>query len=173
MPGIPETIYAGDSLSWAEPSGEYPTPTWTMHYAIRGASALDLISTPSGSEHAFLATAVQTAALTPGRYSWQSYVTNGTGERYTIGTGTVTVRPNLPAQFTGYDGRSHAQKVLDAIEATIEGRASKAQASITINGRAITYMRPDELLSWRASYRREVAREKGESTVIRSQFGSA
>jgi ribosomal protein L35AE/L33A len=63
--------------------------------------------------------------------------------------------------------------VLDEIEATLEGRASKAQASITINGRAITYMRPDELLSLRTSYRREVAREKGESMVVRAQFGSA
>ena len=127
MPGIPETIYAGDSLSWTESLGEHPAPAWTMHYVLRGASVLDLTSTPSGSDHAFTATAAQTANLAPGRYSWQSFVSNGTAERYTIATGTLTVRANLAVQTAGFDGRSHAQKVLDAIEATMEGRATKSQ----------------------------------------------
>ena len=169
MPGIPETIYAGDSLSWAEPAGEYPTPTWTMHYAVRGASALDLTSTPSGSEHGFLATAAQTSALTPGQNSWQSFVTNLAGERYTISTGTLTVRPNLPAQFTGFDGRSHAQKVLDAIEATMEGRATKAQAVLQINNRQIQYLKPEELIKWRSFYKAEVAREKTAEKVAQGE----
>jgi hypothetical protein len=169
MPGIPQTIYAGDSLSWTESAGEYPTPTWTMHYAIRGASVLDLTSTPSGSDHAFLAIAAQTAALTPGQYSWQSFVSDGTGERYTIATGTLTVRPNLPAQVPGFDGRSHAQKVLDAIEATMEGRATKSQAVIQINNRQIQYLKPEELIKWRSFYKAEVARERTAEKVAQGE----
>jgi len=169
MPGIPDTIFAGDSLSWTEVGGEYPAPEWTMRYAVRGASMLDLNSTPSGVDHAFLATAAQTAALSPGQYSWQSFVSDGTGERYTIATGTLTVRPNLPAQFTGFDGRSHAQKVLDAIEATMEGRATKAQAVLQINNRQIQYLKPEELIKWRSFYKAEVARERTAEKVAQGE----
>ena len=111
----------------------------------------------------------QTAALTPGRCSWQSFVTNLAGERYTISTGTLTVRANLPAQFTGFDGRSHAQKVLDAIEATMEGRATKAQESIQINNRQIQYLKPEELIKWRSFYKAEVAREKTAEKVAQGE----
>lgn len=169
MPGIPDTIYAGDSLSWTEMSGEYPAPDWTMQYAIRGPSTLDLVSSPSGSDHVFTATAAQTGSLTPGRYSWQSYATNGAGERYTISTGTITVRANLAAQTAGFDGRSHAQKVLDAIEATMEGRATQAQASMQINNRQIQYLKPEELIKWRSFYKSEVAREKAKEKVAQGE----
>ena len=169
MPRIPDTIYAGDSLSWTEMAGEYPSPVWTLHYAIRGASALDLDSTPSGTDHAFTATATQTANLAPGRYSWQSFVSDGTGERYTIATGTLTVRPNLAVQTAGFDGRSHAQKVLDAIEATMEGRATKSQESMQINNRQIQYLKPEELIKWRSFYKSEVAREKTAGKVAQGE----
>jgi hypothetical protein len=169
MPGIHDTIYAGDSLSWTESAGEYPAPAWSMHYAIRGASILDLDATPSGSDHAFTATAAQTGSLTPGRYSWQSFATNGAGERYTIATGTLTVRANLAAQVAGFDGRSHAQKVLDAIEATMEGRATKAQGSVQINNRQIQYLKPEELVKWRSFYKTEVARERSAEKVAQGE----
>jgi len=94
MAGIPETIYAGDSLSWTEVAGEYPAPEWTMRYAVRGASMLDLNSTPSGVDHAFLATAAQTAALSTGQYSWQSFVSDGTG------SGTPPRPERLPSDRT-------------------------------------------------------------------------
>ena len=77
MADIPDIVYAGDSLEWTEGVGDYPAPTWTMHYVLRGVSILDLTSTPSGSDHAFTATATQTANLAPGRYSWQSFVSAG------------------------------------------------------------------------------------------------
>jgi hypothetical protein len=166
---IPETIYAGDSLSWTEVAGEYPAPTWTMSYAIRGASVLDIDSVPDGVDHKFIVSATVTADLVPGFYSWQALVTDGLWERHTIATGNLTVRPNLPAQITGFDGRSHAQKVLDAIEATMEGRATKSQALLQINNRQIQYLKPEELIKWRSFYKAEVAREKTAEKVAQGE----
>jgi hypothetical protein len=169
MPGIPETIYAGDSLSWTESAGEYPAPVWTMHYAIRGASKLDLDSTPDGTDHKFTVAAANTASLQPGFYTWQSFVTDGTGARHTVSTGSISIRANLAIQNSGFDGRSHAQKVLDAIEATMEGRASKAQGSVQINNRQIQYLKPEELVKWRSFYKAEVAREKTAEKVAQGE----
>jgi hypothetical protein len=169
MADIPDIVYAGDSLEWTEGVGDYPAPTWTMHYVLRGVSILDLTSTPSGSDHAFTATATQTANLAPGRYSWQSFVSGGTGERYTIATGTLTIRANLAVQTAGFDGRSHAQKVLDAIEASMEGRATKSQAIMRINNREIQYLKPEELIKWRSFYKAEVARERTAEKVAQGE----
>lgn len=169
MPGIPETIYAGDSLSWTESAGEYPAPVWTMHYVLRGTSVLDIDSVADGIDHKFTVSATVTANLQPGFYTWQAFVSNGTGERYTIATGTVTVRANLAAQTAGFDGRSHVQKVLDAIEATMEGRATKSQESMQINNRQIQYLKPEELIKWRSFYKSEVAREKTAGKVAQGE----
>ncbi|TRZ51087.1 hypothetical protein D4S03_05635 [bacterium] len=168
MPGIPETIFAGDSLSWTESAGEYPAPTWTMRYAIRGASKLNLVSTPAGTDHKF-SVPYWSTYLQPGIYAWQSYVTDVTGARHTIASGSIHIRTNLVAQDVGFDGRSHAQKVLDAIEATMEGRASKAQGSVQINNRQIQYLKPEELVKWRSFYKAEVAREKTAEKVAQGE----
>lgn len=169
MANIPDTIYAGDSLSWTEAAGEYPAPVWTMRYAIRGASKLDLVSTPDGTDHKFSVGAWATRNLQPGFYTWQSFVTDGTGARHTVSTGSLTVRANLAVQDAGFDGRSHAQKVLDAIEATMEGRATQAQAAMQINNRQIQYLKPEELIKWRSFYQREVARERTAEKVAGGQ----
>ena len=50
--------------------------------------------------------------------------------------------------------------MLDAIEALIEGRATKDVSSYSIAGRSLTRMTPDELVKWRSTYRAEVARQR-------------
>ncbi len=71
----------------------------------------------------------------------------------TVESGNVIVLADPATQ----DTRSHSEKVLEAIEALIEGRATKDVASYSIAGRSLTRLSPDELVKWRAVYRREVA----------------
>ena len=127
MADIPDIIHAGDSREWTEDVGEYPADPagrCTTYYAARRrwTSIPRQRNRPrlhrGGGEHR------ETSA---GRFSWQSYVTNIAGKRFTVSTGSIFVRANLAAQNAGFDGRSHAQKTLDAIEATMEGRATKSQ----------------------------------------------
>lgn len=58
---------------------------------------------------------------------------------------------------------SHAEKVLSAIEAVIENRATKEQMSISIAGRAVQYISLTELLRFRLEYKRLVKQEKIEA----------
>ncbi len=170
MSDIPDIVYAGDSWSWTEDGGAYPaTAGWTMHYAIRGPSKLDLVSVANGTSHDFTATTMDTATLQPGRYSWQSYVTNTAGERFTVSTGSIFVRANLAVQNAGFDGRSHAMIMLDAIEAMSQGRATKSQAIMRISNREIQYLKPEELIKWRSFYQAEVAREKTAEKVMQGE----
>ena len=74
-----------------------------------------------------------------------------------VDSGTFKVVKNLAADTS--DPRTHARKVLDALEALIEGKASKDQQSYSIAGRSISRLSPGELLEWRDRYRVEVAAE--------------
>ena len=81
----------------------------------------------------------------------------------------VTVKSNLDAD-TG-DPRSHDRIVFDALEATLENRASIDQMSMSIAGRSLSRMSPDELNSWYSKYKHKVLnedrvsrRDKGEAT---------
>ncbi|MBE0558620.1 MAG: hypothetical protein IH628_15445, partial [Proteobacteria bacterium] len=124
---------------------------------------------PDGTDHKFTVATANTASLQPGFYTWQSFVTDGTGARHTVSTGSISIRANLALQNSGFDGRSHAQKVLDAIEATMEGRATKSQAVVQINNRQIQYLKPEELIKWRSFYKAEVAREKTAEKVTQGE----
>ena len=60
---------------------------------------------------------------------------------------------------SGYDNRSHVKKVLDALEATLENKASQDQLSYSIAGRSLSRLSPTELIQWRDRYREEYNRE--------------
>src|SRR3990170_2741667 len=165
---IPSTITAGDTIAWTDSLADYPATTWTLKYSLwkYGQAVIGITASTSGSDHAVsVAPAVSTAYAAKG--------SGGTLERYTVATGRVTIKPNVAAASSSADFRSHAEKMLTGIEATLQGRATRAEMSLTINGKAIQYLKPDELERWRSIYRRVVSKEKGESSIVGIQFGSA
>ena len=70
--------------------------------------------------------------------------------------------------------KSHAEKMLEAIEATLEGRATDEYKSIKINNREISKHTFDELRRIRDYYRNELTRRKvkkrGTFTSYRYRF---
>lgn len=159
----PSEIVAGDTIQWKKSLSSYPAGTWTLKYRlINSAGKFDITAVADGTDHLITITAAISATYTAGTYTWTAYVEKGTEqslERYTIGTGTLIVKPNLAAQTTGYDNRSHAKKVLDAIEALLAGKATADVMSYTIGGRSISKMPPQELIKWRDIYKAEYLRE--------------
>lgn len=148
----PKQIRAGDSISWTETGGDHPAPTWTLKYYVRGEGGkLDITATASGTDHLVALTASQTASLKPGIYGYQGRFENGSNiTTLDDKVGTFEVLANLALTPDGLDQRSHVRIVRDALQAAIEGRATKAQESITIAGRAIAYLKPAELrLEWK------------------------
>lgn len=167
----PARITAGDTIKWTKYLGDYDPGTWTLSYAfvrsVSGSGDQLIITAANNGDGSHLATisADDSASMSVGEYAWHAYVTSGT-ERHRVGEGTVRVLPNFAAtgySTTGYDGRTHAQKVLDAIEAVIEGRASSDQSSVSIStggvSRSLSRMSHDELVAMRNHYRAERARE--------------
>ena len=57
--------------------------------------------------------------------------------------------------------RSHWEVVLDAVEATLAGKATAAQASISVGDKSISYMSVSELMSLREFAKEKIAEEKG------------
>ena len=77
--------------------------------------------------------------------------------------------PDLATKSTGYDARTHARIVLDAIEAVIENRASKDQERYMIAGRELWRTPIPMLLKLRQTYRAEV---KAQALAEKIQSGT-
>ena len=155
---IPATLQAGDTWEWEFSDSDYPASTWTLTYALVDSNRkITITASADDDTHSVSVAMATTAAYVPGIYHFQAYVTDGT-DRFKVDEGTVEVLPNFAAA-TAYDNRSHVKKVLDALEALIEGKASKDKASYSIGGRSISHMSPAELIEWRDNYRAQYVRE--------------
>jgi len=145
-----QKLYAGDSWSWTESLAEYPASQYTLkiYLQYRAEAVIELTGTASGDDHVFTYTAE--AELSGGEYVYRAKVIDEDDNVTTIESGSVIIKADLAAST---DSRNHYQKVIDAVEAIIEGRASKSYESISINGRAITEMSHSELLKLHSRYK--------------------
>ena len=181
--GAPDVIRAGDTIKWDADWPDYlPADSWSGFYElVNAAGTIDAQVTGStnGSYHRFeIAAGVTTAwSANAGELFYIGYVSKA-GERFTLDRGSLIVRADLEVTAT-HDGRSHVKTVLDAIEATIEGRASKDQESYSINGVSLARTPLAELIDLRLKYlaeyeteKRKLAIEKGEghSGRVRTRF---
>ena len=182
---VPQTLVVGDIWNWKREDivSDYPPASYTLTYSFRLLSSAATEIALSGSVIAESATAYTisvpdstTVGYTKGEYTWQEYISNGT-DRIVLNTGTVNLEPNLDADTT--DPRSFWKKVLDAINATIENRASIDQSSMSIAGRSLSRMTPEELFTMRdrASYevtkelnKARIAKGLGNSSTIKARF---
>lgn len=167
---LPDSISAGLTLDISATLTAYPAPGWALSVILRGPQSIDLDATADGNQHRIHASATTTAAWAPGDYWFSVRVTDGT-DVFQVDEGTLTVKPDLAAVAESYDGRGHVQRVLDAIEAVIQGRATKDQQRYRINNRELERTPIGELLKLRSTYREELRRqkaaEKGQSLLGR------
>ncbi|RIL03132.1 MAG: hypothetical protein DCC71_15485 [Proteobacteria bacterium] len=177
----PTCLIAGDSVAWRRELADYPaTGGWAVAYALRGPDSLDLAATADGDAHVVELTAAASGALAAGRYLVAGFATLG-AERATFYQGELELSPNPASLAAGHDPRTHARRVLEAIEAVLEQRATRDQASFTLNGRALERWPIADLLAFRDRYRREVAGEEAAARLaaglgnprrtIRTRFG--
>lgn len=157
----PQQLRAGDTAQWRRSLADYPASAgWELKYTlVSTTAAYNFASTADGDDFDINVPASTTAAWVQGRYQLTEYVTNGT-DRFTLATTTVRVLADLAgATTTGIDSRTHARKVLDAIEAWLELRAPVA-GKFELNGRRIENYALADLLALRDRYKAEVAREE-------------
>lgn len=159
MGAIPTEIGAGLTFRAVVELPLFPAPEWELSLFLRGKGAIDLVSSASGEDHLFEASAVVTAAWAPGRYSYVIRASDG-ADVHSVESGEVVIAPDLAAAGENFDGRDHVRKVLDAIESVIEGRASIDQQSYTINNRSLQRTPLSDLIKLRDRYRAELSAQK-------------
>lgn len=129
----PNSFVAGDSVSWTKALTDYPAGEgWVLTYEFRGTTRKTVACGADGDDHLATITAAVSATFNPGTYFVFAFVTKLT-ERFSVWKGEIKVEPNPALGNSAYDGRSHARKCLDAIEAALEGRMGREEASYSIN----------------------------------------
>jgi hypothetical protein len=159
MAFVPNQISAGLTASFTVEHRDYPAADWDVILILRGPSSIDLTATAQGDAHLIEATAADTSGWEPGRY-WYSLRASKGSDVQAIEHGQLVITQDLAAVSAGYDGRHHVEKVLEAIEAVIEGRAGKDQDSYRINNRELRRTPVGDLMKLRSQYRNELVQIK-------------
>lgn len=166
----PDTITAGDLITWKISHGDYPAGDgWALSYALTSATALiSITSSASGDDHLVSVAAATSAAWVAGTYAIQGYVTDGSA-RHLVYKGDIKILPDLAAASGGLDNRSHAKQMLDLVEATLVALAAGTMRSTSILG--TTYTRKDEgaLVDLRNRYRVEYQQEQNSERMARGK----
>lgn len=179
----PASFVAGDTVKWTRRVPGYPSDSNTLSYTLITRTAVYQVDgsqvVASGDGFAITIPAATTAAWAAGVYRWQSYISDGDGNRYTVGEGELEILPNLQAQTGGFDDREPDEKMLDAIKDMLSGKLSAGDAQrYTIHGRELQRYTFAELQKLRGQYERRVRAiriRRGEKVPSRSigvRFGN-
>jgi len=162
----PTDIVAGDTTKFNTGFDAFtPEGGWICNFKLAGSGSLQVSGMPVSSSWNFTLPATQTATLPPGLYTF-AYIMTQNGEQYTVKSGRLYVKPSIAAANPG-DLVSQNQRILNAINNTIEGRANDDAQTITLFGKAISYLQPEMLLKMKAQYEYLVYMERNTS----QQFG--
>ena len=156
---IPNEVRAGDTLRWTREFTDYPASDgWALAYTLVSSTAVATINASAdGDGFDVTVTAAISAAFVPGRYTITEFVTKAL-ERVTLNIKPLRVLANLAGASAGTDVRSHARKMLEAIETWLETKSPTA-ASFEIAGRKLQNYPLADLLKLRDRYRAEANAE--------------
>lgn len=161
----PATVVAGDTITWQKSFSDYPATVWTLKYRLLNAAGkIDITATASGTDYLVSVSSTTSAGWAAGDYDYLAWVEKA-GERVSVGSGRITVKPNLAALNT-YDGRSPARKIyeglLAAYQSAVTARAFVAEYEIA--GRRMKFNNKSdwlvELNHWKAQVAAEDRAEK-------------
>ena len=154
-------ITAGETISYTQTFSGYDPANDTLVFdCVTTSAKVSITATDNGNGHFLIAAAYSvTDAWKPDFYNYQAHITTAAGVRKYVEQGSFEVKPRFADMSSGFNNNTHVKKTLDALEATIEGKASQDQLSYSIAGRSLSRLSPSELLSWREKYKAEYARE--------------
>lgn len=159
----PNELQLGDFWAWkrTDLSTDYPTASYSLSYEfnlVDGSTASNFTLTATESNDEYIIETSNTTSYTSGEYNWVSYITRSSDSaRIKLSEGFTEIQENYATTTSSV--RSHAKKVLDAIEAVIENRATMDQSSMSIAGRSLSRLTIDELLQFRDRYKAEYLKE--------------
>lgn len=139
--------------------------TWTLTYYLRtntNHEGATVVGTAYGTGWEFSISQATSAVFDAGTWYWQAEATKS-GEHITLGAGQLEVLAGL--SYTGlpsaFDGRTQAQKDLDAVQSAIRAMISGgAVAEYTIGNRRLKKMELTDLLALESTLKASVKREQ-------------
>lgn len=162
----PFELVVGDTWAWKRDdlATDYPVASYALSYEFHcdsgggGSHKFTINATEADSTYYIEVPAATTANYNAHTYKWNAYITRSSDSaRSIVDSGILLVTPNYAD--TNADVRTHAKKVLDALEAVIQGRASIDQSSMSIAGRSLSRMTIDEIMTFRDRYKTEYLKE--------------
>ena len=171
-------LHVGDTWSFTVDGGEYDPATWTLtlwlvpRFTTPVQSVVQIASVPSDGLHLFAQPAAVTATYAAGKYGYYTTATD-TVDRFTLDasewSGEVEILADPATLAQGHDGRSDAQKALDAAKAAYYAYSSGSVHVLEyeINGRKMKYGSPSAILQHISSLELDVARERRAEAIRR------
>ena len=162
----PEKLTAGVTWKWKKTISDYPASEWTLTYYLRkdGATATSFSAAADGDSYLVTVAAATTAAYASGIYDFIGWVIKGT-EKFEVFNSMIEVLPN-PTNASAYDPRSHARKVMELIEAAMEGRVPNGMESYSIGGRSINKIPLNQLRELYEKYKQDVVMEEQAERLV-------
>ena len=163
----PQTIAAGDNVSWYRQLDDYPATAWTLKYVLRNSKQIykfDAAASAASSVlyQVTLATSTTTGWVA-GVYAMDAYVVSAdTLSQVQVQTyfPTITITPNLAVNPSGGDPRTFASRMLELCEATIAKLTSKTVTMAQVNGQSYSLQNIGDLWKMRERFASEVRREE-------------
>ncbi len=168
---FPATIRAGDTVAWTLAAttdtlgNPISSPSWDVTYYLRMNTASEgatVTSTDDGSGGwTFTIAAATTANFNAGAWYFQAVATDGSST-VTLSSGSFQVLPTLSYSGTpgAFDGRSQAEKDLEAVSEAIRALISKGARQYSIGSRAYTSIDLPQLMERESQLKAIVNREK-------------
>ena len=168
----PEILTIGDRWVWkrTDIGSDYAPSSYALSYRARllgsGSTNFSFVASESGTDYLVEISSSTTANYTAGIYSWSMYITRSSdSERFALDTGKFEVKSNLVTSES--DPRTHAAKMVDHLESTLESLAQKLTTAYSISDRSSTLRSMDEVSTQlnfhRAIYNREVMKDRAKS----------
>ena len=109
-----------------------------------------------------------TAGYTAGTYSWSAYITRSSdSQRIQIDSGDFEIKTNLASDTS--DPRTHAEKMVDYLESTLESLAQKLTTSYSVSDRSNTLTSMEDVRNQLDYYKGKVKSELNKARVKSGQ----
>lgn len=169
----PQEIVCGDRIQWTRTFRDFPATSWTLTYYFRGNAAgaqIDVTATADGSDYSVDIPTTDSATYVPGTYYWQAFVSQS-GDRKLVSEGRLVVKANPSDIIEPVDNRSHARKVLEALNILIERGSLTGIQRYTLQavGRNVDRWSVTDLLKIREYYVALVKAEEKQEAIDRGE----
>lgn len=173
----PPELRAGVTWQWRREDliADYPASSWTLKYWMKQRAAagghIEITASADSDNFSIVVAASTTQSYTAGKYDWAAEVSGGSSEVYEVDRGVLIVLARFD-QASALDFRTHAEKMLEAIEALLENRGTVDQMEYTIGSRHLKRLSVKELTDWRDYYRAEVLSQAMVDRIRKGQGGN-